>query len=405
MIFVRQDFCYMMLKKYTLLFLLFSCIGYTFSQNVNPMQLSTYSQISVITSGPGDALYEKFGHSAIRVKDPVLQLDLIYNYGIFDFEDPNFYVNFTKGFMKYKLARYDFYIALKSAQQDKRWVKEQILNLTTQQKNDFFSFLENNAKPQNASYFYDPFYNNCATKPRDIIKTIAGNNLVFKSEFAKSNLSLRQLMNKEINPNTWGSLGINIALGSKLDKVAKPTEYLYLPDYVFSALKESKIKKNNKDENLVLKTNTLLDFEEKVAKSDTFSPFLTLLIFAILGLLITFKDVQKQTRTRWLDFTLFIVTGSLGVIVIYLWFFTNHSTAPNNFNIVWAFAPNLVVAFYLLKKNPPKWVGFYCKILWLFIIVIPIIWISKTQLFTYPLISLFVLLAVRYGFLQKTLKR
>ncbi|WP_408035741.1 lipoprotein N-acyltransferase Lnb domain-containing protein [Tenacibaculum aestuarii] len=394
-----------MIKKFAFILLTLLSITLGISQNTNTLTLSKFSRISVITSGPGEALYEKFGHTAVRVKDPVLQLDLIYNYGIFDFEDPNFYINFTKGFMKYKLARYPFYLSLKSAQQDGRWVKEQVLNLTQLQKNEFFNFLENNALPENASYFYDPFFDNCATRPRDIIQKVVGDSLLFKGDFVSENLSLRQLMNKEINPNTWGSFGINIALGSKLDKPATPSEYLYLPDYVFEALKVSRIIKGDKEENLVQKTNILLDFEEKKSKSDAFSPFLAIVLFFLLGLFITYKDIKNSKRTKWLDFTLFFTTGILGFLIVFLWFFTNHSTAPNNFNFLWAFAPNTVVAFFLLKKEPPMWIRKYCLVLLAFLLLIPVVWLTKIQLYTYPIIPLFILLGIRYWYLQKTFKR
>ncbi|MGG6231403.1 DUF4105 domain-containing protein [Tenacibaculum sp. SDUM215027] len=395
----------MMIKKYTFFLLALLSINTVFSQKVNSLGLSKFSQISIITSGPGEELYEKFGHTAIRVKDPVLQLDLLYNYGIFDFDDPNFYVNFTKGFMKYKLARYPFHLSLKSAQQDERWVKEQILNLTQQQKNEFFQFLETNVLPKNASYFYDPYFDNCATRPRDIIQKITGDNLVFKDDFVTENLSLRQLMNKEINPNTWGSLGINIALGNRLDKVAPPIEYLYLPDYVFEALKSSKIMKNGKEEDLIQKTTILLDFKEKQSKSDTFSPFLAFFLFSLFGLFITYKDFLNSKRTKWLDFILFFTTGILGFLIVFLWFFTNHSTAPNNFNFLWAFAPNLLISFILLKNSLPKWVNVYVKVLLVLLILTPFIWLTKVQLYTYPIIPLFILLGVRYWYLQKTLNR
>ncbi|WP_242037387.1 DUF4105 domain-containing protein [Tenacibaculum finnmarkense] len=409
----------MMIKKITLSsFLLFFFVGITsfFGQTkqidqINKIalkktfELSNNAQISIITSGPGEVLYEKFGHSAIRVKDPVLNFDLIYNYGIFDFENPTFYADFTKGFMKYKLAKYPFYLALKNAQYYKRWVKEQVLNLSQAQKNEFFTILEINILPENAGYLYDPYFDNCATKPRDIIKKVVGKNLIFKDDFVTQKMSLRELMNNEIHQNTWGSLGINIALGSRLDKIATPSEYLYLPDYVFEALKISKVLKDGKEENIISKTNILLDFNEKQPKSDNFSPFLIILILSLLGLYITYKDYKNAKRSKSLDFILFFTTGIIGVLIIYLWFFTNHSTAPNNFNFLWAFAPNLIVAFLLKQKKPPKWLSKYMLFLLVFLVISMIIWITKTQLFSITLIPLFILLAVRYWFLQKTLNR
>ncbi|WP_237275489.1 lipoprotein N-acyltransferase Lnb domain-containing protein [Tenacibaculum ovolyticum] len=392
-----------MLKKHVAIFFILFCINIAESQVSKTVNLSTFSKISIITSGPGEALYEKFGHTAIRVKDPVLQFDLIYNYGIINFENPNFYIDFTKGFMKYKLVRYPFYLALKSNQQDKRWVKEQILNLTEEQKNEIFQFLEINADPKNASYFYDPYFNNCATKPRDIIKKVLGENLIFNDSFVSENLSLRALMNKEIHPNTWGSLGINIALGSRLDKTATANEYLYLPDYVYEALNFSKVKKERKEENLVLKTNILLDFDEKKSQSDTVSPFLVILLLSLIGLFITYKDYRNNKRSKWLDFILFFFTGIIGILIVYMWFFTNHSTAPNNFNFLWAFAPNFIIAFLLLKNTVPNWIAKYSIILLFFLLTTSFIWVIKIQVLSFTLIPLLLLLGFRYWFLQKTL--
>ncbi len=388
-----------MLKK-TLTLLLFFFISFGFSQKV---KLSTYSEISIVTSGPGDVLYEKFGHTAIRVKDPVLKLDLIYNYGIFDFDGPNFYLKFIKGFMNYKLARYKFYRSLKSASRDERWVKEQVLNLTKEERNTFFYFLENNAKPENAGYFYDPYFNNCATKPRDILKSILRDKLTFADDSITKQQSLRQLMNKEIHTNTWGSLGINIALGSKLDKVTTAEDAMYLPDYVFSVIQNSSIKRNTGTVALVKKTETLLDFDEKEIKGDLFSPLLALSIFLLIGVFITYIDWKNNKRSKWFDFLLFLITGIFGTLIVFLWFFTNHSTAPNNFNFLWAFAPNLIIAFYITKKNPPKWISKYILCLLVLMAIIPIIWLTGIQLYSPYLPLFFILLTIRYLFLQKTL--
>lgn len=387
-----------MLKK-IFSFFLFFVITYKYSQNV---QLSEFSEVSIVTSGAGEALYEKFGHTAIRIKDPVLNLDLIYNYGFFNFNQPNFYLNFVKGFMKYQLVKYPFDYSFQDAKRDERWMKQQVLNLTQKERNAFFNFLEENSLPQNADYLYDPFFNNCATKPRDIIKKIVGGKLIFSDDFT-SNKSLRQLMNIEINPNTWGSLGINIALGSILDKKATPEEYLYLPDYVFKALQSSKISGNGVEEKFVKKTEILLDFDEKAPKSDAFSPFLCFLVISLIIIFITYKDVKRSKRTKFLDFLVFLFTGLVGSLIIFLWFFTNHSTAPNNFNFLWGFAPNLIVSFFVFRKKMPKWFLQYNKVLLILLGIIPVIWLSKIQLFNWTLLPFFISLTIRYWFLQKTL--
>jgi len=386
-----------MKKQLLILFILLS----SYFVKAQVVQLSVYSEVSIVTAGPGDELYEAFGHSAIRIKDPVLRLDIVYNYGMFDFNQENFYVNFTKGKLLYKLGRYPFDIFLRSYSRDKRWVKHQVLNLSQQQRQAFFIYLEKNALEQNASYLYDPFYNNCASKLKDITKDILGDNVVLSNVHAKENLSLRELMNNEIPWNTWGSFGINLALGNKLDKTATAEEYLYLPDYVFSVFKKSYIKENGTKKELVKKEETILDYPELKQEISFLNPLLVFSIIALLGFIITILDVLKKRRTKLFDFLLFFTTGLIGVIITFLWFFTDHSTTPNNFNILWAFAPNLFVAFLLLSSTIKNWLKSYLKVLIVLLALIPILWFSGFQKFPTAVIPLLLLLVARYVFLVK----
>jgi hypothetical protein len=247
--------------------------------------------------------------------------------------------------MVYSLARYEFKYFLASYKRDKRWVKQQVLNLTQTEKQAYFRYLEQNVLPKNAFYGYDPFYQNCATKLRDISATILGNKITFNDSHLEKKRSLRQLMDREIPWNTWGSFGINLALGSKLDLKATSNEYMYLPDYVYDAFKNATIFEKNQPKAFVQKEETLLDYKELKQSISLLNPFLIFTIISCIGLLITFKDFKNYRRTKWLDFLLFFVTGLVGILILFLWFFTNHSTTPNNFNFLWAFAPNLIVAF------------------------------------------------------------
>lgn len=381
-----------MIKKYATLLFLFFSVQTIISQE---LKLSVYSQVSVITIGPGDELYEKFGHSSIRIKDPMFKIDFVYDYGIFDYDAPNFYSNFTKGKLLYKVARIPFQYILRSRKDQKRWVKEQVLDLNQQERQQLFAFLEHNVLPQNATYLYDPFFDNCATKITDNLKAILGDKVQFHSNHLTKNSTLRQLMNKEINWDTWGSLGINIALGNRLDKTITSNEYNYLPDYVFLALQNATL--NGK--NLVNKEHTLLDYKEKENSFSLVSPFIVFLVLSLIGLFITYKDFINNRRSKWLDFILFILTGLIGVLVVFLWFFTNHSTTPNNFNFLWAVAPNLIVSFFLLRIEIPKWFRKYNYVLLILLITIPLIWSTGIQEFSLALIPLLILLIIRYYYL------
>ena len=125
-------------------------------------RLSQNARISVLTCGSGDELYSAFGHTAFRVQDSVLGLDVVYNYGTFDFDQPNFYLNFAKGNMVYSLSRTRFANFLLEYEADKRWIREQILDLDQAEKNKFLAFLEDNYRPENRNYLYDPLFNNCS---------------------------------------------------------------------------------------------------------------------------------------------------------------------------------------------------------------------------------------------------
>jgi hypothetical protein len=389
-----------MKKKYFLLLFIFSIYSPLKAQ----VKLSVYAEVSIITVGPGGELYEAFGHSAIRIKDPVLNLDLIYNYGMFDFNQPNFLLNFAKGNMIYSLARYDFKYFLASYRRDKRWVKQQVLNLTQQEKQAYFIFLEKNATPENRNYLYDPYFDNCATKLRDITKSILGSKLIFNDTNLEKELTFRQLTNHEIPWNAWGTFGLNLIAGTKLDQKATSEEYMYLPDYVYNSFKNATVYIKNQPKELVKREDILIRVKEKQPKTALLNPFLMFSILALLGIYITYKDFKKNKRTKWLDFILFFTTGLIGCVLFFLWFFSTHSTAPNNFNLLWAFAPNLIFAFLLLNTKQQKgWIQKYLFLLIFFMLLIPILWILKIQVFPLAVTPLLILLIVRYSFLSKRL--
>ncbi len=386
-----------MKKKYFFFLLLLSIYSGLSAQ----IKLSAHSEVSIVTAGPGDVFYEAFGHSAIRIKDPILNFDIIYNYGIFDFNQPNFYSNFAKGNMIYSLARYNFNYFLANYKKDKRWLKQQVLNLTQPEKQAYFNFLEKNALLENKNYKYDPYFNNCATILRDLSKSVLGSKIIFNSNNSIIVRSLRQLTNDEIHWNSWGSFGLNLICGTRLDTKVSYEESMFLPDYVYSSFKNATILIENQAKKFVLREDTLLSFEEKEPSALLLNPFLLSSILALLVLFITYKDLKTKKRTKFIDFILFFGTGIIGAVLIFLWFFSSHSTAPNNFNILWAFAINIIISFLMLKKELPRWLKKYLFVLLLFLVVISIIWLMKIQVFPIAILPLIILLFSRYLFLSK----
>jgi Domain of unknown function (DUF4105) len=318
--------------------------------------LSSQAEVSVITCGPYQGeLYSAFGHSAIRVYDPVKGFDIAYNYGVFDFNQPNFYLNFTRGFLYYKLGIYDypdfrdFYIKYN------RYVHEQVLQLDSIQKQKVFSFLENNSLPQNQTYRYDYFYNNCASKVRDVFAEVFKNEIKFDGSFIKTNYTIRNLTEIYLQQQPWGDLGIDICLGLPMDKKATPYDYMFLPDYVESSFDHATL-----NGSAIVKQKVAV--YESVPEKISFHWYHPWIVFGLLFLfaaILSYQDWKKKKASKWFDITLFGITGLLGILLLTLWIATDHKAAANNFNLLWAFPLHLAAAIGLLKKNPAKWLSNY----------------------------------------------
>jgi hypothetical protein len=384
------------MKKIVLIFLIFSISFF----KLNAQKLSNKATISVLTCGPGSELYSAFGHSAFRIHDPVLHLDKVYNYGTFDFNAPNFYFNFAKGKLIYQLSTTSFTRFIREYQYENRWVKAQKLNLTPADVQKVYDFLENNAKPQNKYYRYDFFYNNCATKLEAIIQQVLKNKVTFSYNYIKTNKTHRDLIADYTQNFKWAKFGIDLALGSVIDKKAKKKDYNFLPDYIFKTFKNATINSENHQKEPLVKTTNLILAPKKVNKSHNFlSPFFIFSLISLLIVFLTYNNYKHKTRTKIIDFLLYFSTGFIGVVVLLLWFATSHTATYKNLNFLWAFAPNLIVAFVVLKKRIPKWIIFYNKILVALIVISLVVWIFKIQVFNLALIPFIFALTIRYLFL------
>ena len=381
-----------------LLFLLWTTFG--FSQKI---ELSPLSEISVLTCGPGDDLYTAFGHSAFRVQDRTLGIDAVYNYGTFDFNPPWFYLDFTQGNLIYSLGKQHMDRFLAEYKYYNRWVNENTLNLSLEERNKLFQFLEHNYLPENRDYRYDFFYDNCATKIWDVLKENYGTQLTFDPNYIPEQYTFRELIHHNLEFNSWAAFGIDMALGSVIDKKATPKEHMYLPAYVMRQLTHATMG----GKPLSDKTTSVFKSAEKNKDSNFFAtPLFWLTAVLILGSFITFNDIKKQKRTKWLDFSLFFITGLAGLQLFHLWFLTEHTTTVGNFNLLWVFPLNLVVAFFMIsKKTFPVWISKYLLLLLLLLGATILVWLLKIQVFSTMIIPLLILLTIRYLYLIQLSKR
>jgi len=379
--------------------LIYILIFFISFSHLNAQILSPKAKVSVITCGPGSELFTAFGHSAFRVTDPFLGLDKIYNYGTFNFNAPNFYLNFAKGKLTYQLSTTSFNRFLRVYQYENRWVKSQELNLSDTEVQKVFNFLENNAKPENKDYQYDFFYDNCSTKIEDVINSVIKNKIQFSNSHILSSKTHRDLISDYTTDFKWGKFGIDLALGSVIDNKASKDDYKFLPDYIYKAFDNATIETENKTYSLVKNRVTILDSTRTFNSSFLSQPLFAISIIAFLILYVSYRNFKQNKRSKWLDFTLYFSTGLIGIVVLLLWFATSHTATYRNFNFLWAFAPNLIVAFYLLKSKIPSWILRYNLVLLSLFGIMMLLWVFKLQIFNIALLPLILAIALRYLFI------
>ncbi len=362
-------------------------------------KLSPRAEISVFTIAPGhadDPLFTQFGHSAFRVSDPINRIDWIYDYGVFDFDAPNYYLNFARGRLNYMLAKRDYNRFEAYYKYLNRSLTEQVINLDSAQKQAVFNFLENNYLPENRFYPYDFFYDNCATRLPGVLKEVLGEKLTFDESAPEEALTFRDLIEPRLVNHRWGDLGIDLALGLPTDLVATRYQYMFLPFKIPPAFNKATIAtEDGGTKPLVKQTNKVFESGPPEEASFTPGPGLVFGLVLVVTTLFTFLDFRGKKRSRGLDFTLFLVAGLVGLLLIFLWFFTDHSATANNLNILWALPMHLIVSFFLFKKNPPKWLVSYFLLIAAMMVLLLLSWYFLPQPLHYSLLPLVTALGLR----------
>ena len=394
--------------KKKLLYLSFILVHILFISNVKAQKisLSESAAISVLTMGPGTNLNDSFGHSAFRITDPNQNIDVVYNYGVYNFDTPNFYLKFIKGQLMYQLDRTDFSLFYQHYSDQNRWIKEQVLDLTIKEKQEVFDFLQNNYLPENRNYIYDFFFENCATRIRDVLAGILKNKLVIDESFVSDIHTFRQLIQKNVHWNSWGSFGMDLAIGAVVDRNASSSEHQFLPEYIFKALEKGQIKRSLGAKKLVKKTS-ILNKNSAKEKLEIFliSPFFVVSLLALIILGVTFKDYRNNSRNRWMDSSLYALTGTIGIFLILLWFATDHFATQNNYNLLWAVPLSLFFVIEIAKKNPKYWLKKYIMFQILMLLLLSIHWITGVQSYPVILLPLLIAISIRYFFIFNFLNK
>lgn len=380
-------------SKLVFLFFLLIIIG------LAPVRAQVY-EISLLTCDPGKELYSSFGHSAIRIRQTGIEgQDLVFNFGTFDFRTPNFYGKFATGKLDYMLSVTTYEDFIREYDYYQRDVREQILDLNAQQRDILVQNLWEHYDPARRYYRYDFFFNNCATKIRDAFEIAIGDQLVWNDSSSMEEKTFRDLIDEYVYPLPWADLGIDLALGSVIDRPATEREAQFLPDYMEAAFANATIVGDGPTRPLVKESRVILKFPDQEFKMDAINPYFIFWAVAILFTAITFFGHKKKRLFIGFDVALFSILGFLGLVVTFLWFFTDHSATKWNWNLLWVFPGHLVLVWGLLKKELQPWVRKYLLFALIMADAAVVFWILGWQSFHPSLIPILLVIILRTNYL------
>lgn len=317
---------------------------------------------------------------------------MVFNYGTFNFDEPDFYLKFVRGKLPFYLSVDDFNNFIAEYEQENRGVTEQVLNLTCYQKNKIYALVNENMMGPNRRYKYDITFDNCTTRLRDLIEKGTDSSVRFQSNTNKK-LTFRDLIYVYLNngDKQWSKLGIDILLGSRMDVVATPYQQMFLPDYLMNNLDSSTVNSAPlvSDKNPVVKTSH--DFHTKDNLTHPF--FLFVCLFVIIAFLSFSKNKPVQKILASFDGFLIFITGLLGILILFMWFGTDHIMCRDNYNLLWAWPMNVVAAFYIHSTR--KWARIYFLIYGIFLLLLFVFWQIIPQHFNTALIPIFLILILR----------
>lgn len=334
-------------------------------------------RISLLTCAPGEEIYSLFGHTAIRYEDSSKGIDVVFNYGLFDFNTPNFVYRFVKGETYYRLGVSEFQRFKSEYAYHNRAVWQQTLNLTEEEEEALLQALQLNYLPENRVYHYNFFFDNCATRPRDKIEESIAGKVVYHS--VDNRQSFRDIVHESAKGYEWDRFGMDFCLGAPADKPISYREEMFHPFYLMDAFANATIvDKEGRERPLVNSTAEIVskqDFEEK--SSFPLTPMRSTLLFFILITAATIYGVRKKKALWGIDLFLFALAGLAGSIIAFLSCFSVHPAVCPNY-LIFIFHPlHILLLPFVIRKEIKGLRSYYhlanVIVLTLFILIWPII--------------------------------
>ena len=366
-------------------FLLFLLLLFSFS-SVKSQNYDSF-RVSLLTESPRPtAVWTIFGHTALRLYDPDRDIDAVLNWGTFDMEQPNFIWRFVEGKTDYFLGAAPFEYYIMHCNYNGVKSTEQVLNIPDSEKEALLEFLQTNLLPENINYRYNFIFDNCTTRPRDIIERFCGGTMIYPKQTQP--VTLRQLIHQYTRYYPWLELGIDCVIGSGADSLVSFRYELFLPEKLMDALERSAVKLADGSEQPVVLSSSLLfqspDYQLPTVNhfiwNNTFvTGFVIFILYLFLVIAVYFKKQRPQLPLDFLLFTtgvgvpkillilfrllpfalLFFVAGAGGCIVAMLNFFSLHPCVQSNWNILWLHPLHFIAFAGFFFRKSYQWIRWY----------------------------------------------
>lgn len=299
---------------------------------VTQQKMEDSVQVSLITCSPGAEIYNLFGHTAIRYRNIPKNIDVVFNYGMFDFRKPHFVFRFTLGQTDYELGVENYQEFVDNYAMHERSVEEQVLNLTSAEKVKLYELLLINYMPQNRTYRYNFFYDNCSTRPRDKIEECINGKVVYTP--FKESKTFRELIHEYTAGHPWNEFGIDLLIGAGADKPITQRQMMFIPFYLRDFVQKASIVGKSGKRVLVTKKEKLVICNTTRKEGFSITPFQCALLLLALSIFVSIYELKKK-QTLWMyDVVLYGVTGIAGCIIAFLMLFSTHPTVGSNFLIL-----------------------------------------------------------------------
>jgi hypothetical protein len=303
-----------------------------------PRHLSAQTTVSVLTCAPGSETYALFGHSALRITDPLRGLDQVYNYGTFDFETPYFYWRFMRGDLRYFLSVSSFASFLAAYQQENRLVSEQVLALQPPETQRLYNHLETTLHSSARFYRYQFFADNCTTRLWQDIQASVETPIHVDSTYARPPRTYRQLLAPYLAPAPWVNLGMNLGLGWPADRATTFRQQVFLPVVLQETLQHT----SRAHAPFAAAAHPLFSvFALPVTPPAWGTPTQCLLVSGLLLLLAQGLPQRYDLIRRSIRFALLASAGLVGCLLLGLMLFSLHTPVQLNYQLLWLLPTHL----------------------------------------------------------------